>query len=111
MGKAYIDNLAYIHVVDGKVLMTLSRGKDVWYIPGGKRESDTQALFREAKEELNVDLIESTVTYYATFEAQAHGKPTGTVVRMTCYRLNTREFSRQPLKLRRSISIVTPKRG
>jgi 8-oxo-dGTP diphosphatase len=88
MQTTYIDKLAYIHIKDGKVLMTLSRGKDAWYIPGGKREageSDYEALMREVKEELNVDLIQETITHYGTFEAQAHGKPLGTIVRMTCY--------------------------
>lgn len=77
--KNYIDKLAYIHVVDHKLLVTLSKGKDTWYIPGGKREdgeTDFQALIREVKEELSVGLV---------FEAQAHGKSEGTVVRMTCY--------------------------
>lgn len=84
----YINKLAYIHIVDKKILVTLSKGKDTWYIPGGKRESgetDQQALIREVKEELTVDLIPETIKHYGTFEAQAHGKPEGTVVRMTCY--------------------------
>jgi 8-oxo-dGTP diphosphatase len=93
MQKNYIDKLAYIYLKNNKVLTTLSYGKDTWYIPGGKREageSDHQALIREVKEELNVDLNPATIKHYGTFEAQAHGKPEGTVVRMTCY---TAEFS------------------
>lgn len=88
MEKTYIDKLAFIELRDRKVLETKSRGKDTWYIPGGKRdagESDEQALIREVKEELNVDIDPSTIVRYGVFEAQAHGKPEGTVVRMTCY--------------------------
>lgn len=88
MDKTYIDKLAYIDIKDHKVLSTLSKGKDTWYIPGGKRdgdETDHQALIREVKEELTVDLIPDTIKHYGTFEAQAHGKPEGTIVRMTCY--------------------------
>jgi 8-oxo-dGTP diphosphatase len=88
MDKTFIDKLAYIYIQDQKVLVTLSKGKDVWYIPGGKREqgeSDKQALIREVKEELTVVLVPDSITYYGTFEAQAHGKPEGTMVRMTCY--------------------------
>jgi 8-oxo-dGTP diphosphatase len=88
MDKSYIDKLAYIHIKDGTLLVTLNYGKDTWYIPGGKREgdeSDQQALMREAKEELNVELIPETIKRYGVFEAQAHGKPEGTIVRMTCY--------------------------
>lgn len=88
MQKTYIDKLAFIDIKDKKVLSTLSKGKDVWYIPGGKRdgnETDQETLTREVKEELAVDLVPDTITHYGTFEAQAHGKPEGTVVRMTCY--------------------------
>ena len=88
MEKTYIDKLAFIELRDGKVLETKSHGKDTWYIPGGKRdagETDEQALVREVKEELAVDIDPATIVHYGTFEAQAHGKPEGTVVRMTCY--------------------------
>ena len=86
--KAYIDKLAYIYVKDKKVLVTLSKGKDAWYIPGGKREgdeSDEQALTREIKEELSVNVRHESIHLYGVFRAQAHGKPEGTIVRMTCY--------------------------
>jgi len=88
MQKTFIDKLAFIYVQDHKVLVTLSKGKDTWYIPGGKREegeSDTEALVREVYEELSVPLKEDTIDFYGVFEAQAHGKPAGTMVRMTCY--------------------------
>ena len=83
-----IDKLAFIFVKDRKVLSTLSKGKNAFYIPGGKREqgeSDHEALIREVKEELSIDLIPKTIKYYGTFMAQAHGKPEGTMVKMTCY--------------------------
>ncbi len=88
MNTTCIDKLAFIEIKDRKVLETLSKGKDTWYIPGGKRESgesDEQALIREMKEELSVDLLPETITLYGVFETQAHGKPDGTMVRMTCY--------------------------
>jgi 8-oxo-dGTP pyrophosphatase MutT (NUDIX family) len=83
-----IDKLAWIHIVERKVLVTRSRGKDTYYLPGGKREageSDHAALIREVDEELSVRLAEATLEYLGTFEAQAHGKAEGVVVRMTCY--------------------------
>jgi 8-oxo-dGTP pyrophosphatase MutT (NUDIX family) len=88
MTKIYIDKLAFIEIQDRKVLVTLSKGKDVWYVPGGKREegeSDEQALEREVEEELKVDIDPRSIKYYGVFEAPAHGKPAGTYVRMTCY--------------------------
>jgi len=88
MDKVLIDKLAFIEIKDKKLLVTLSKGKDTWYIPGGKREAgetDTQALVREVKEELSVDLDPVTIKKYGVFEAPAHGKPEGTFVQMTCY--------------------------
>lgn len=89
----YIDTLAYIHIKEGKILSTRSKGKDTYYIPGGKRdgnETDEQALIREVKEEVMVDLVPKTIRHYGTFEAQAHGKPEGIIVRAACY---TAEFT------------------
>ena len=83
-----IDKLAWIHIEDRKILGTRSKGKNVFYIPGGKREpgeGDEQALTREVKEELSVDLIAHSIKPYGIFEAQAHGKAEGTIVRMTCF--------------------------
>jgi 8-oxo-dGTP diphosphatase len=88
MTRIIIDKLAWIHLKDRKVLVTLSHGKDTWYIPGGKREAgetDHQALIREVKEELTIDLVKESIKEYGVFEAPAHGKPAGTIVRMTCY--------------------------
>lgn len=88
-----IDKIAFIYLNDGKILSTLSKGKDTYYIPGGKREgseSDEETLIRECKEELTIDILKDTIKYYGTFEAQAHGKAEGVLVKMTCY---TAEFS------------------
>lgn len=85
---APIDKIAWIRLEDGKVLSTRSRGKDAYYIPGGKREpgeSDLQALVREIREELDVAIVPGSVAYAGTFQAQAHGHPAGVMVRMTCY--------------------------
>lgn len=85
---SYIDKLAWIHIKDRQVLFALSKGSDLYYIPGGKREngeSDYQALVREINEELTVQLLSETLTLAGQFEAQAHRKAQGVTVRMTCY--------------------------
>ena len=66
----------------------MSKGKDTYYLPGGKREpgeTDEQALLREIEEELTVKLLPPTLRSAGIFEAQAHGKAAGTIVRMTCF--------------------------
>lgn len=99
-GNSYIDKLALILInSENKQLVARSYGKKVYYTPGGKREegeSDVEALLRECKEELDVDLLSATKTPatiepYGTFSAQAYGKPDGTMVRMTCFRVTPRE--------------------
>ena len=85
---AVIDKVAFLYLKDGKILSTRSKGKDKYYIPGGKREageSDIETLVREVKEELSVDIVESSAEFYGVFEAQAHGKAEGVIVKMTCY--------------------------
>ncbi len=83
-----IDKLAWVHIVDRKILSTRTRGRDTYYIPGGKREgqeTDCQALIREIKEELSIDLVPAAMVFVGTFEGQAHGQAEGVLVRMTCY--------------------------
>ncbi|MEM8909637.1 MAG: NUDIX domain-containing protein [Bacteroidota bacterium] len=91
METRIIDKVAWIEIQDQQILSTRSRGKDKWYIPGGKREgteTDAQTLIREIKEELEVDLIPESVRYLGTFSAQADGHPDGVQVRMLCYQAN-----------------------
>jgi 8-oxo-dGTP pyrophosphatase MutT (NUDIX family) len=83
-----IDKIAWLHLHDGQLLSTRSRGKDRYYLPGGKREpgeTDAQTLLREIREELTVTLDPTSLTHAGTFEAPAHGHPAGVLVRMTCY--------------------------
>lgn len=83
-----IDKIALLYWKDGKILSTRSKGKDAYYFPGGKREgneTDIETLKREIREELSVEIKEESVKYYGTFEAQAHGKAEGILVKMTCY--------------------------
>jgi 8-oxo-dGTP diphosphatase len=85
---AVIDKVAWVHTENGMVLSTRSRGKDVYYLPGGKRESgesDLDTLCREITEELSVAVVRDSAALLGVFEAQAHDHLPGVVVRMTCY--------------------------
>lgn len=62
--------------------------KDTYYLPGGKREAgetDEETLVREIEEEISVRIKPETISYFGTFEAEAHGKEEGVIVKMTCY--------------------------
>jgi len=83
-----IDKIAWIRLEDGVILSSRSRGKDVYYIPGGKREpgeGDLDTLVREIREELSVAIVPDSAEHFGTFHGQAHGHAGGTLVRMTCY--------------------------
>ncbi len=84
-----VDKIAFIQIENGKILSTKSKGKDKYYIPGGKRElgeTDEQTLIREISEELSVDIIPKSMQYVGTFKAQSDGQKKGIIVKMTCYK-------------------------
>jgi len=67
---------------DNKVLMAKNFGIDKYFIPGGKiekNETEEEALLREIKEELNVDVIKNSINYFGTFEDVASTHPDFTV--------------------------------
>jgi 8-oxo-dGTP diphosphatase len=84
-----VDTVAWIRVENGRILCARPRGRDIFYIPGGKREgaeSDLQVLLREIAEELTVALRPETVRHVGTYEAeQPDGELSTAVVRMSCY--------------------------
>ncbi|WP_247237113.1 NUDIX domain-containing protein [Telluribacter sp. SYSU D00476] len=83
-----IDKLAWIEIRDGQILSTRSRGRTKYYFPGGKREpgeSDWEALSREIREELCVELVEDSIRLMGVFQAQADNNPEGVQMKMTCY--------------------------
>nr|WP_086938682.1 NUDIX domain-containing protein [Thaumasiovibrio occultus] len=83
-----IDKLAWLSIQDGKLLAVRSKGKSLFYLPGGKREageSDEAALIREIKEELSVELRSDSLRYAGTFTGPADGKAEGVEVQLTCY--------------------------
>lgn len=84
-----IDKVAWICIADKKMLCVRSQGKDLFYLPGGKREvgeTDAETLIREIREELSVALDPLRLQYMGTFEAPAHGQSREALVRMRCYK-------------------------
>ncbi|MBW4692596.1 MAG: NUDIX domain-containing protein [Lyngbya sp. HA4199-MV5] len=88
MNSTLIDVVAWICIRDRQVLCARTTGKDVFYVPGGKREkgeSDWEALRREVQEELNVSLIAETFTEVMVVQEVAHGYTEPTQVMMRCF--------------------------
>jgi 8-oxo-dGTP pyrophosphatase MutT (NUDIX family) len=85
--RLLIDTVAWVLIDNGRILCARPRGKDVFYIPGGKREgaeTDGQTLLREIDEELTVALNPATISHVGTYEAELPGAASGSV-RMACY--------------------------
>ena len=83
-----LDVLAWICMHERCVLVVRTRGRDRWYLPGGKREageSDAAALARELREEIGVELLPDTLQSFAIVEDDTHGITPPCRVRMHCY--------------------------
>ena len=74
---------------DGEnILSVRSHGRDRFYLPGGKidpGETAREAIKREIKEELGVELVPGTLRRLGTFAGQGHNQPDGAIIRMTCF--------------------------
>lgn len=82
-----IDKVGWVFIQDRKLLCVRSYGKDLFYIPGGKREpgeSDLDTLRREVLEELSVEIAQEA-NYLGTFSAPADGKKADVIVAVKCY--------------------------
>jgi 8-oxo-dGTP pyrophosphatase MutT (NUDIX family) len=83
-----LDVVAWVHAIDGRMLTVRARGRDLLYLPGGKREpgeEDWAALSREVREELGVELQAASFRPLGVVEAPAHDQGEGVRVRMACF--------------------------
>lgn len=88
-----LDVLAWICLENQQLLCTRTKGNAVFYLLGGKREageSDWEALRREVYEELDIHLMEATLTPVVTVQAIAHGYADFVQVRMKCFQASYR---------------------
>lgn len=70
-----IDKIGAVILKDRKMLVARSSKYDMFFVPGGKRESgesDEQTLRREIMEELGVEIKD--IEYYKTFITDASGR-------------------------------------
>lgn len=66
-----------IIVKNNQLLLAYSNNKNAWYLPGGKiddGETSKEALIREIKEELNIELQLDKIENYRHISAPAYGE-------------------------------------
>jgi hypothetical protein len=83
-----VDRLAWIHVVDHKILMLRHALGERFEFPGGNRipeQSDFETLAEQIKEKLNIALQRPSFRFMGIFEAMGDGLPYGKFVRISCY--------------------------
>ncbi|MGW3570355.1 NUDIX hydrolase, partial [Streptomyces sp. NPDC000941] len=88
-GTAPLESVGWVCVRDGQLLAVRTRGRDAFYLPGGKLEpgeDGPQALARELAEELGLTAAPAALAAREPFviEDEAHGQG-GRRLRMTCY--------------------------
>lgn len=86
--KKQLHTAGLLVVKNNELLLTYSRNKQAWYLPGGKvdvGESSIQALVREVYEELAVRLDEKKLTYYYHITADAYGEE-NLIMEQDCFR-------------------------
>lgn len=86
MPTATLTSVGWVHVRDGHLLAVRTRGRDRFYLPGGKPEpgeTEEEALVREVREELGLELTDLRPVF--TVEAPAHGLAAETELTMRCF--------------------------
>ena len=82
-----INSVAWVYQKNNKVLCVKSKGKDKFFIPGGKldyNESNEAALQREIYEELSLNLLPESISHFITIKEVAYGL-NNTLVNMHCF--------------------------
>ena len=83
-----LDMLAWVYLVDQKILAVRPKGDRIFKIPCGIREvknSDALVLFKILKEDLKIEIDIPSLQYMATFEAASNGQKPHLLDRKTCY--------------------------
>lgn len=77
-----------------QLLLAYSNNKNAWYLPGGKvdkGETPKEALIREIREELNIDLQPDKIESYKHISAPAYGESPELIMEQDTFRYDLTE--------------------
>lgn len=87
MPASDLTSVGWLCIRGGRLLVVRTQGREAFYLPGGKvepQETHEQALVREVREELAVDLVPTSLHRLMVVRAPAHDRP-GTELHMHCF--------------------------
>ena len=79
---------------NNQLLLAYSNNKNAWYLPGGKidkGETAKEALIREVREELNIDLQPDKIENYKHISAPAYGESPELIMEQDTFLYNLTE--------------------
>ncbi|MBB4036867.1 8-oxo-dGTP pyrophosphatase MutT (NUDIX family) [Dysgonomonas hofstadii] len=79
---------------NNQLLLAYSNNKNAWYLPGGKvdkGETPKEALIREIREELNIDLQPDKIESYKHISAPAYGESPELIMEQDTFRYDLTE--------------------
>ena len=79
---------------NNQLLLAYSNNKNAWYLPGGKvdkGETPKEALIREIREELNIDLQPDKIESYKHISAPAYGEKPELIMEQDTFLYNLTE--------------------
>lgn len=88
MNKVLLPTAGLIIVKENKVLLAFSKNKQAFYLPGGKvdaGETAVQALIREIREEMNLEISEKELTFFMHITAPAFGESAEIIMEQDCF--------------------------
>ncbi|WP_447640239.1 MULTISPECIES: NUDIX hydrolase [Chitinophagaceae] len=75
-------------VQNNQLLLAYSKRKNAWYLPGGKvdkGETSLEAVIREVREELSIELDPTRLQYYCHTTAPAYGEANNFIMEQDCF--------------------------
>jgi 8-oxo-dGTP pyrophosphatase MutT (NUDIX family) len=88
INKVLLPTAGLVIVNDGKLLLAFSKNKRAFYLPGGKvdaGETAIQALIREIREEMNIEIAANKLTFFMHISAPAFRESAEIIMEQDCF--------------------------